>query len=854
MKTKLRITALILAAVTALSLFAGCNKNNDDGNTGMPEYTYVPTYSEFAADIGNGYIQSSAMGADCIYYLVSRQEGEQERSYSYTDENNETFTETYTDPTYMMRLYKSDLDGKNVEMLPDFAVDTTYKEETASETSGGVNSLLVLKDGAAVVRYESITTYDLPEDFDPETQNRWEYQSHYSTTYTLDILDSTGKTISSTVLSKSSDTEDGDSVNVVEADKDGNIYAAGWESLTVYSSDMVKLFSIKGDDGNGFDSMVRLSDGSVAVGAWGQNGIDYRRIDINKKALGDVIPSAPSAYSFIDGAGDYLLFYRSSSGIIGIKADGTTEETINWLDSDINVSDISQIIPLDNGDFICISSSYDDETDTNSFEIVRLTKTKYDPSNERKIITVASMGLRYDLRQKIMDYNKTNTEYRIRVTDYNQYNTGDDISAGVTKLNTEIIAGHAPDIFVVSSSMPVTQYAGKGVLEDVTPYMERDFGKDAFVEDFFKTLRSDDGKLYEIYANFYIETAIGLKEVVGDGSSWNFDDMQEALNKLSEEATVLDETYSRERAVQDFIYGSTNRFVEWETGKCSFDSQEFIDLLNFVKSFRTQNEIDASHGDDYRYVSGESRVNSGKQLLFEESISDLDYSRGDIFYILKGEPSFVGYPGIGNSFGTFSIGFAISAKSQYKDAAWDFVKYILTEEYQNDNMWDGFPTNKAVFEERFKVASTPDYIDPAESGEESGGDYVVYDSVDTGKMAADTAIAEPAEEDGIHYSDFNKGTVNEKGWKEQPKTYVSFNDPDITGDKWWDVPIFAMTEQEETALRNLIGSVTVFGRNDTSLSDIIEEETQAFFNGQKSAEDTAKMIQSRATIYVNEQR
>ena len=63
-----------------------------------------------------------------------------------------------------------------------------------------------------------------------------------------------------------------------------------------------------------------------------------------------------------------------------------------------------------------------------------------------------------------------------------------------------------------------------------------------------------------------------------------------------------------------------------------------------------------------------------------------------------------------------------------------------------------------------------------------------------------------------------------------------------------------MTEQEETALRNLIGSVTVFNRNDTSLSDIIEEETQAFFNGQKSAEDTAKMIQSRATIYVNEQR
>ena len=51
-----------------------------------------------------------------------------------------------------------------------------------------------------------------------------------------------------------------------------------------------------------------------------------------------------------------------------------------------------------------------------------------------------------------------------------------------------------------------------------------------------------------------------------------------------------------------------------------------------------------------------------------------------------------------------------------------------------------------------------------------------------------------------------------------------------------------------------MSGITAFARTDISLRDIIDEETQAFFSGQKSAEETARMIQSRATIYVNEQK
>ena len=346
-------------------------------------------------------------------------------------------------------------------------------------------------------------------------------------------------------------------------------------------------------------------------------------------------------------------------------------------------------------------------------------------------------------------------------------------------------------------------------------------------------------------ASFAISTAVGLEKVVGDGSSWTFNDMKAAMEKLRDGATVLNDYYNRENAVQNFLYNGTSRFVDWETGECTFDSAEFVDLLNFVKSFKTQEEIDALRGGDHSgYEEEYTRLNSGKQLLMEVTISDFDYFRANTFYTLDGTPSFVGYPGAGSEFSAaWGVCYAISSKSEYKDAAWSFVKEILTEDYQNDNIYNGLPTNKAVFEKLLAESKTPEYIDPSE--ESVDGDY--------GKISTG-AEEEPAEsvDDIIRYSDFNKGSVNEQGRKEIAKTFKGCYDSK-TG-KEWQIPVFAMTDAEEQDLRALMSGITAFARTDISLRDIIDEETQAFFSGQKSAEETARMIQSRATIYVNEQK
>jgi len=55
-------------------------------------------------------------------------------------------------------------------------------------------------------------------------------------------------------------------------------------------------------------------------------------------------------------------------------------------------------------------------------------------------------------------------------------------------------------------------------------------------------------------------------------------------------------------------------------------------------------------------------------------------------------------------------------------------------------------------------------------------------------------------------------------------------------------------------LRDLLKRADTLVYHDRDLSDIINEEAAAFFAGQKTVEEVAQIIQSRAWIYVNTNR
>ena len=63
-----------------------------------------------------------------------------------------------------------------------------------------------------------------------------------------------------------------------------------------------------------------------------------------------------------------------------------------------------------------------------------------------------------------------------------------------------------------------------------------------------------------------------------------------------------------------------------------------------------------------------------------------------------------------------------------------------------------------------------------------------------------------------------------------------------------------LTQEEVNEVMAIIDTIDSSIYYDNDLYSIIHEELEFFYNGQKSAADTAAMIQSRAFVYVNEQR
>ena len=69
-----------------------------------------------------------------------------------------------------------------------------------------------------------------------------------------------------------------------------------------------------------------------------------------------------------------------------------------------------------------------------------------------------------------------------------------------------------------------------------------------------------------------------------------------------------------------------------------------------------------------------------------------------------------------------------------------------------------------------------------------------------------------------------------------------------------EVKMEPLTQEQVDYFMSIINSVDGSYNYDDELVTVVSEEAAAFFAGQKSAEEVAKLIQSRVQIYVNEQR
>lgn len=752
--------------------------------------TYVADYHKLGGDIQR--VGTACSDGTSVYFIGYIPGGKEHYMDNFTGEMVEYESD-------QAALFRVNLDGTGLEQLTGYVAS-----EIPADRMGNVqiNNMMIGPDGTLWV-VEAVNTYyyDVPEGFDPSSGDIWQYYTqdlNSTMVHKLNPDGSRAETIDLTALAKQVDgpSSDGQDYYIYNCcqDKDGNLYFYyyGSQSTLVVADPSGKLlFSVPEDNISG--NMVRLNDGRVAVMCYGEN-MEMRTVDVQGKGWGDSIATPADYNNFYNGSADYLYYYSTSSSVMGCKEDGTIEKLFTWLNCDLNQDELQGVTVNSVEQVIAVRNDWSGDAPSN--ELVVLNRTEIAPENQRQTLKLAVMWLGYDLRNDILDFNRNNPDCRIEVQDYSEFNTSDDYQAGMTKLTTEIISGKMPDILAVDG-LPLKQYGAKGLLEDLLPYLDADTelgGREALVQPVLNAMLQD-GKLYQVASNFGVNTATTSKRLAGDVTGWTLSEARAALEQLPEGATLMDAYTTRETLLRVLCNWNLGSYVNWETGECSFDTGEFAKLLEFAMLAPKEINID---DDNWQAYEERTRIREGMQLMSVSSFYDW-YSILDQKANWGDDLIYVGMPSEDRNGNSFSLdsGLAMSSKCANKDAAWKFLRGRLTGD--NNYRWS-FPINQSAFDAFMKEAMTPDT-----------------------------------------YTDENGNVV------EYPKLEYT----DATGET---VQIMAMTQEDYDQFMELLQSTTKLADYDEAIMNIVMDEAQAFLDGNRSADDVAKAVQSKVKLHVNEQR
>lgn len=841
MKTK-RIFALLLAALMIVGLFAGCSKDGtkDPGKTDSSgslidqtkpsqttaKYAYKADYFDLAVPDGVQYV-NQICAAGITLYLTASMQGEE-------------ITNTDPDTGETWSYYDSRLGVLTID--PDTGICTELSNlqlpEVPEGAEGSVNcyNMIGSDDGTLWMLVNVYATqYELPDDFDPNTDSKWNYPStDINGSYLMHIA-ADGSTIASLDLSDTNneDNEDGmsDNLSSFAVDAAGNLYVSDYNNIYVLDAEGNVQFKLDGSQYNG--SLCRLNAQQVGVmwynytddvNASDENGQYFVPIDLETKDWGEKVKLPSNVWSIFPGDDAYDFYYAYNNNIYGYAAKtDTKDKLVDWLACDVDTNNMSGYAMLSDSRVAALMQDW--STDPTTYQLIVLHRVDASEIKEKKVLTLACMYLDWNLRSMIVEYNKTNDEYRINVVDYSEYATDDDYNAGVTKLTTEIISGSVPDIFL-TSNLPIDKYAAKGVIADLNTFMDGGNGlsRDYFVPQVMSALEKD-GKLYELPTSFSVQTAYALSSIASQYDTWNVAAVQDAMTQLQEGATVFSDGWTKNTALSNCLSRNLSAFVDWTTGKCEFDSEAFQQLLAFCNSFPAETSDGdgaiayASSADiaidDAMWESDATRITNGKQLMSTTGMYSFDSYIWNV-YAIRDKITFTGYPtedGSGSSF-ELQMPMAISSVTKYPDAAWDFVCSIIKKmnTIDENNYYYGFPISQAAFDAEMTDIMTEQYqLD-------ENGEQVDWD----GDGEPDKAIR------GSYETMENGETV--------------YKD------------VYALTQEDIDQILGVINSTRSVYDYDQEILDIITDEVAAYFAGDKDVQTTASMIQSRVNLYVQEQR
>ena len=430
-----------------------------------------------------------------------------------------------------------------------------------------------------------------------------------------------------------------------------------------------------------------------------------------------------------------------------------------------------------------------EQTDTPS--LVYMVKGQEEEEKERQTLRLACLDADSDLQKEVADFNKANKDYEIEITSYSDR---EDPEQG---LMVDLSTGSDIDIVLIPTEK-ADQLIAKNLFEDLYPFLDADPGLKR--EDFFENLLQayeKNGKLYQTVSWLHLQCLVTKKSNLGKENGWNLEVFETLLETYPEAAVYTDA--SSTSILKQFLNTLAVDLVDWEQKSCSFDSDAFGRMMELAnqygiegKSVEAEDEIQALR--DNKLLFSQTILTPTEIVLYDDALS------GDYVVVAS-----LFQEGMGANVYSSAPQFGIVAGSRNQDAAWQFVRRFFTKQYQDFSKdillmgtnYVGVPVRKDCFDVLLRRYTT------TEAYEVDGEWFDPYIAA-IGNDSYDFEMKQP------------------------------------------------LTAEQETIFREIVTNAEKREGIDSQIEEIVLEEAQSYFSGEKGLEEVIEIIQKRVTTYLNE--
>ena len=205
------------------------------------------------------------------------------------------------------------------------------------------------------------------------------------------------------------------------------------------------------------------------------------------------------------------------------------------------------------------------------------------PAPERKVLTLAilaDIGMETQAMQMVQDFNQSGTELRIEATVYSEAQEENTLDF----LRTQIMAGDAPDLFCfVSSGYHERPIAPGKVCKDLLTLPDFEVSPDELLPGLYDAL-TQEGGLYELPLTVMFETFLAPSDLIAEPGV-TMQELEAVRQKAGEDFVPFESWNTPDNLFWLSIPLYLSKYVDRETGTCSFETQEFYDFLLWCKTW-----------------------------------------------------------------------------------------------------------------------------------------------------------------------------------------------------------------------------------------------------------------------------